>query len=106
MRMLAQHEYVVIESYSDIALPWNGLNDLDIVIGVKPGQMLAYEPKKYLTAVQLVTPTYSQEEISTARIVELIKPLKVVNVPPFTSEELLQALTEKIPLLLESKSLR
>jgi len=99
MRMLAQHEYVVIESYSDIALPWNGLNDLDIVIGVKPGQMLVYEPKKYLAAVQLVTPTYSQEEISTARIVELIKPLKVVNVPPFRSEQLLQALTEKIPLL-------
>ncbi len=101
MRMLAQHEYVVIESYSDIALPWNGLNDLDIVIGVKPGQMLVYEPKKYLAAVQLVTPTYSQEEISTARIVELIKPLKVVNVPPFRSEQLLQALKEKIPPLLE-----
>lgn len=98
-RMLAQHEYVVIESYSDIALPWNGLNDLDIVIGVKPGQMQVYEPKKYLAAVQLVTPTYSQEEIRTARIVDLIKPLKVVNVPPFRSEQLLQALTEKIPLL-------
>jgi predicted P-loop ATPase/GTPase len=105
-KMLAQHEYVVIESYSDIALPWNGLNDLDIVIGVKPGQMLVYEPKKYLAAVQLVTPPYSQEEIRTARIVELIKPLKVVNVPPFRSEQLLQALTEKIPLLLESKSIR
>ena len=100
-RMLAQHEYVVIESYSDIALPWNGLNDLDIVIGVKPGQMLVYEPKKYLAAVQLVTTTYSQEEIRTARIVELIKPLKVVNVPPFRSEQLLQALKEKIPPLLE-----
>ncbi|HID19587.1 MAG TPA: hypothetical protein EYP28_01400 [Methanophagales archaeon] len=99
-RMLEQHEYVVIESYSDIALPWNGLDDLDIVIGVKPGQMLTYEPKKYLAAVQLTTPTYSQEEISTARIVDLIKPLKVVNVPPFRSEELLQALKEKIPLLL------
>jgi predicted P-loop ATPase/GTPase len=98
-KMLAQHEYVVIESYSDIALPWKGLNDLDIVIGVKPGQMQVYEPKKYLAAVQLVTTTYSQEEIRTARIVELIKPLKVVNVPPFTSEQLLQALTEKIPLL-------
>ena len=80
MRMLAQHEYVVI-------------------IGVKPGQMLVYEPKKYLAAVQLVTPTYSQEEIRTARIVDLIKPSKVVNAPPFRSEELLQALKEKIPLL-------
>jgi predicted P-loop ATPase/GTPase len=99
-RMLVQHEYVVIESYSDIALPWNGLNDLDIIIGVKPGQMRIYEPKKYLAAVQLVATTYSQEEISTARIVELIKPSKVVNVPPFRSEELLQALKAKIPLLL------
>jgi len=98
-RMLAQHEYVVIESYSDIALPWNGLNDLDLVIGVKPGQMLAYEPKKYLAAVQLVTQTYSQEEISTARIVDLIKPSKEVIVPPFMSEELLPELKEKIPLL-------
>jgi predicted P-loop ATPase/GTPase len=100
-RILAQHEYVVIESYSNIALPWNGLNDLDLIIGVKPGQILTYEPKKYLTAVQLATPTYSQEEISTARIVDLIKPLQVVNVPPFRSEELFQALKEKMPLLLE-----
>ncbi len=105
-KVVAQHDCVVIESYSDIALPWNGLNSLDAVIGIKPRQMLVYEPKKYLAAVQLVTPTYSQEEISTARIVELIKPLKVVNVPPFTSEQLLQALKEKIPLLLESKSIR
>lgn len=100
-RMLTQHEYLVIESYSDIALPWNGLNDLDIVIGVKPGQIRVYEPKKYLAAVQLVTPTYSQEEVSTARIVELIKASKEVTVPPLTAEELLQVLKEKIPLLLE-----
>jgi len=99
-KMVEQHDCVVIESYSDIALPWKGLNDLDVVFGVKPGQISVYEPKKYSTAVQLSASTYSQEELATSKIVELIRPIKEVRVPPFRSEEIVQELKKKIPLLL------
>ena len=99
-RMVEQHDYVVIESYSDIALPWKGIKDLNAVIGVKPGQISVYEPEKYMAAVQLSVSTYSQEELATSRIAELVKPIKELKVPPFRSEEIVQGLKEKIPLLL------
>lgn len=99
--MNKQYDCVVIESYSDIALPWKGIKDLNAVIGVKPGQISVYEPEKYLTAVQLSVSTYSQEELVTSRIVDLIKPIKGVKVPPFRSEEMTRGLKEKIPELLE-----
>lgn len=87
-RMVEQHEYVIIESYSDIALPWKGLKDLDAVFGVKPGHISVYDPDKYLTAVQLSASTYSKEELATSRIVDLVKPIKEVRVPPFRTEEM------------------
>ena len=99
-RMVKQHDYVVIESYSDIALPWKELKDLDIVIGVKPGQVSVYDPDKYLAAVQLSAPAYSQQELATSRIVDLVKPIKEVRVPPFMPEGILRGLKEKIPGLL------
>ena len=100
-KMTELHDCVVIESYSDVALPWKGLKDLDTVIGVKPGQISVYEPEKYLTAVQLSASTYSQEELATSRIQELVKPIKEVKVPPFRSEEIVRGLKERIPLFLE-----
>jgi predicted P-loop ATPase/GTPase len=98
--MNKQYDCLVIESYSDIALPWKRLKDLDVVIGVKPGQLSVYDPEKYLAAVQLSASTYSQEELATSRIVELVKPIKEVKVPPFMSEEIVQGLKKRIPLLL------
>ncbi len=100
-RMVEQHEYVIIESYSDIALPWKGLKDLDAVFGVKPGHISVYDPNKYLTAVQLSASTYSKEELATSRIVDLVKPIKEVRVPPFRTEEMVQRLKEKIQGLLD-----
>ena len=100
-KMTELHDCVVIESYSDIALPWKGLKDLDTVIGVKPGQISVYDPGKYLTAVQLSASTYSQEELATSRIQELVKPIKEVKVPPFRSEEIVRGLKKRIPLFLE-----
>jgi predicted P-loop ATPase/GTPase len=103
--MNKQYAYLVIESYSDVALLWKGLRDLDVVIGVKPGQISVYDPEKYLAAVQLSASTYSQKELATSRIVELVKPIKVVKVPPFRSEEIVQELKEKIHLLIKPFSL-
>jgi len=100
-KVVAQHDCVVIESYSDIALPWNGLNILDAVIGIKPGRISAFDPQKYLAAVQIAASTYSQEELPTARIIELLKPLKEVNVTPCRSEKLSRGLQELLPRLMQ-----
>ncbi|MEA3488556.1 MAG: hypothetical protein U9R10_04810 [Euryarchaeota archaeon] len=99
-KVVAQHDCVVIESYSDIALPCKGLNNLDAVIGVKPGRISAFDPRKYLAAVQIAAATYSQEELPTARIIELLKPLKEVHVAPCRSEKLAQGLQVLIPRLM------
>lgn len=99
-KMVEQYDCVVIESYSDIALPWKGLNDLDAVIGIRPGLISVFDPKKYLTAVQLAASTYSQEELATSKIIELLKPIKEVKVTPFRAGEIMQGLKEKIHLLL------
>ncbi len=99
-KMVEQYDCMVIESYSDIALPWKGLNDLDAVIGIRPGLISVFDPKKYLTAVQLTASTYSQEELATSKIIELLKPIKEVKVTPFRAEEIMQGLKEKIHLLL------
>lgn len=99
-KMVEQYDCMVIESYSDIAVPWKGLNDLDAVIGIRPGLISVFDPKKYLTAVQLTASTYSQEELATSKIIELLKPIKEVKVTPFRAEEIMQGLKEKIHLLL------
>ncbi|MHC1610371.1 MAG: hypothetical protein ACXQTW_02020 [Candidatus Methanospirareceae archaeon] len=98
--MEKRYDYMVIESYSDAALPWKGLKDIDIVMGVKPGRILVLEAEGYLTAVQLSASTYLQEH-STSRIVELVKPIREVKVPPFRSAEIVQRLKERVPRLLE-----
>jgi predicted P-loop ATPase/GTPase len=100
-RMVEQFDALVIESYSDVALPWSGLKELDIVVGVKPGQISVYEPEKYLAAVRLATSISPQEEVTTSRIVEVVNPINVVTVPPVRSDEIVHAIKKNIPLLLQ-----
>ncbi|NQE45343.1 hypothetical protein C5S31_04890, partial [ANME-1 cluster archaeon GoMg2] len=52
------------------------------------------------TAVQLTASTYSQEELATSKIIELLKPIKEVKVTPSRAEEIARFLKEKIHLLL------
>ncbi len=94
------NDFIVIESYSDVALPYSGLNDLDAVIGIKPGEIRIYEPEKYLTAVQLEA-TIRTGELSTACIEELLKPVRVIKVPPFRSDSIPQELKKRVRAILE-----
>ncbi len=100
--MLGEYEFLVIESYCDVALPLpcTTLRDLDVVIGIKPGEIYVFEPEKYLTAVQLES-SIRAEELSTAEIVELLKPVREVRVPPLRSAEIVPELKKKVPLLLD-----
>ncbi|MHC1636204.1 MAG: hypothetical protein ACXQTS_06280 [Candidatus Methanospirareceae archaeon] len=97
-------DFLIIESYSDVALPWSGIRELDLVIGIEPWKIHVYDADRYLKAVQLAMPTYSQREISTYTIKELVEPIRSIEIPPFKSYEVVKKLKEKIPMILEGLS--
>ncbi|HEC57068.1 MAG TPA: hypothetical protein ENI32_04185 [Candidatus Syntrophoarchaeum butanivorans] len=90
-------DVIVYESYSDIALPWKGIKDLDLVLVVEPGHISTYDPERYLTAVRLV----NRREISTRSVVELLKPIETVRIPPSRSREMIKVVQDRIDLLLK-----
>ncbi|PXF53992.1 MAG: hypothetical protein C4B56_00905 [Candidatus Methanophagaceae archaeon] len=104
MLMCREYELIVIESYSDVALPlpYSTLKDVDAVIGIKPGKIFVFEPEKYLTAVQLEASIRIQaEEPPTSEIVELLKPVREIRVPPLRSDEVVPQLKKRVPLILK-----
>ena len=104
MLMRREYELIVIESYSDVALPlpYSTLKDVDAVIGIKPGKIFVFEPEKYLTAVQLEASIRIQaEEPPTSEIVELLKPVREIRVPPLRSDEVVPQLKKRVPLILK-----
>ncbi len=54
-RIATKHDAIAYESYSDVAIPWRGIKDLDMVLAVHPGYIQAYDPDKYLSALELST---------------------------------------------------
>lgn len=88
-------EYVIIESYSNVALPWEKLENIDLTLAVEPGRVIAYDPEKYFKAVKL----FPKAEIGTERIFGLLKPLATIRVPPLRSSELIDGLKEKLSTL-------
>mgnify|MGYP000132518745 CR=1 FL=1 len=99
------HEVVVIESYSNTALPFNNIKGLKAVLGVEPWHIYLYSPDKYLTAVKLLTQLRKNTEITTDQIKQLLKPVKEVKVAPSISIEIVKNLKEKIKDLLIDISL-
>jgi len=104
MLMRREYDLIVIESYSDVALPlpYSTLKDVDAVIGIKPGKISVFEPEKYLTAVQLeASIRIRAEELSTSEVIELLKPVKEIRVPPLVSDEVMPQLKKRVPQILE-----
>ncbi len=104
MLMRREYDLIVIESYSDVALPlpYSTLKDVDAVIGIKPGKIFVFEPEKYLTAVQLeASIRIRAEELSTSEIIELLKPVREIRVPPIVSDEVMPQLKKRVPQILE-----
>ncbi|MGC9514706.1 hypothetical protein [Methanocrinis sp.] len=97
-RIASEHDALVIEGYSDAALPAD-VSDLDLVVGIEPWRISVYDPERYLDAVRLMTPSYSKE-VSTSRVVELLSPKRVVEYRPSRPEERLDRLREMMPEVL------
>jgi predicted P-loop ATPase/GTPase len=99
-KIAREHDALVIEGYSDAALPAGDVCDLDLVVGVEPWQISVYDPDRYLDAVRLSTPTYSRE-ISTSRVMELLSPKRVIEYQPSQPDERVDRLKEMMPEVLE-----
>ncbi len=93
-RITREHGAVVFESYSDIALPWQGIENLDIVLAVEPGYIYIYDPDKYLSAAELSTNI--RNELKAEGVCRLLKPMKTVRVPPFRPGQMVNRLQDKI----------
>lgn len=102
-RISSQHEAVVCESYADIALPWKGLKNLDLVLAVQPGYVQAYSPEKYLSAVSLSAKR--KREQRTQEVLDLLNPIKTVKFPPYRPQQVLDKLKKKMSSLLENISI-
>jgi predicted P-loop ATPase/GTPase len=99
-RIAREHDALVIEGYSDAALPAGEVCDPDLVVGVEPWQISVYDPDRYQNAVRLSTPSYSKE-VSTSRVTELLRPKRVVEYQPSKPEERVDRLKEIMPEVLE-----
>jgi len=95
-----RYDSLVYESYADIALPWLEITVLDLVLGVEPGRVAAYDPHKWLDACGLSREIHRDVEISTASILPLMKPLASHRVPPVMRDGVQQELEPRIHSLL------
>lgn len=98
-KIAEEHDALVIEGYSDAALPV-APSDLDLVVGVEPWQISVYDPERYLDAVRLMTPSYSKE-VSTSKVMELLSPKRQVEYQPSQPDERVDRLKEIMPEVLE-----
>jgi predicted P-loop ATPase/GTPase len=91
---------IIYESYSDIGLPSAGINELDYAFVIEPFTILIYQGDRYLKALEYAS-TISYE-IKTIRIIELLKPIKKLSIPPFAKhieENLKEYLKSELDLL-------
>ncbi|MHC1567312.1 MAG: signal peptidase I [Candidatus Syntropharchaeia archaeon] len=56
-----------------------------------------YDPERYLTAVRLV----NKREASTRSVLEFLKPIEMVRIPPSRSREMIKVIQDRIDLLLK-----
>ena len=95
-KITRRHEAVVVESYCDVALPWEKLKP-DVVLGVEPWRIFVYDAEKYMAAVELI----GRREVTTKSVCPLLKPLKQVKVPPLQSSEITERLKEILHHILD-----
>lgn len=94
-----RHDFIVYESYSNNALPWNGLEGkVELVLAVEPGRIYVYDSNKYFLTLQLMKGF--RKEVTTNNVRGLMKPLKIIKIPPYRSSEVLEKTKERIQEIL------
>ena len=98
-------EAIIVESYSDIALPWSGLEKADAVFGVEPWSIKLYDPEKYFTAVKLSSQLKKVDEISIGQVQRLLKPIEEIRVMPSVSNKIVEDLKNRVFPVLKRRGL-
>jgi predicted P-loop ATPase/GTPase len=75
---------IICESYTDIGLPWTGITNLDYVFVVEPFKIYIYDGIRYLNAAKIVSSISIEQK--TEEIIEPIKPIKCIEIPPFADK--------------------
>ncbi len=75
--------HIIYESYSNIALPLGDINDLDYAFVIEPFRLSIYDGQKYLMAHETISSISLLEE-DTASVIELLKPLIKLKIPPYS----------------------
>jgi len=100
---VSRYEVLVVESYSDVAMPWEGLENLEAIFGVEPWRLCLYEPERYLTAVRMISQVRQDIEVTANQVCRLVKPLAEVRLKPST--EAIEALKAQVKPLLKDLNL-
>jgi len=94
-RMLkARCDAIVCESFSDVAVPWGGMESPDTVLVVAPGEVREYDPDRYFQAASMLSGMLN--ETSTGRILEVLEPLRTIRIPPLTSDRRVERLQRQL----------
>ncbi|MHA1723262.1 MAG: hypothetical protein ACTSXH_00255 [Promethearchaeota archaeon] len=92
-------EHIIYESYSNIALPLGDINDLDYAFVIKPFRINIYDGQRYLMAHETISSISLLEEDTTS-VIEVLKPLVKLKIPPY-SENIADNLKNEIAPVLD-----
>lgn len=76
-------DVVIIEGFNNTAWPWEGLDDVDVILTVGPGHIFTYNPERFRKGSFLVK--YGSQpirDVPFTRVSEMIKPLKRLLLKP------------------------
>ena len=85
---IADTDPAVVESYSDIALPVDGI-EFDAVAVVGPTRARIYDGDRYLKACEIASGSAREGQLEERvdRVVEMIEPVSTHDLTPLTSDE-------------------
>lgn len=88
-------EIVLIESFNDTVWTWEGLNKVDAVLVVGPGQVFSFDPERFRKAAFLQKrPSMPIREVTFNRINDLLKVQSLTSWSPTGIENLTEVLKE------------
>ncbi len=81
--MEKNREIVIIESFNDSVWPWEGLDTVDTLVVVGPGQMFLYDPAKMHRAIEYVKKHHEPiRSVSVSNVSDLLRPIHRVELTP------------------------
>lgn len=86
-RINAEHENLLIESFSDEVYLTPGVR-YDVAIGVGPGIAVLYPPDKLERVLSIKTRDESMKTLKASKVIPLIKPDRIIDIPPLSKEEI------------------